>query len=51
MVQQAHAAGYRAIVALPVTPRLLYRRIGSILQKTRRTHRQGGAHDISADGS
>jgi DNA-binding NtrC family response regulator len=48
MVQQAHAGGYRAVVALPVSPRLLYRRIGSILQKNRRSHRQGAAHDLSA---
>jgi DNA-binding response OmpR family regulator len=49
-VQEAHAAGYRAVVALPVSPRLLYRRIGSILQKTRRSHRQGGAQ-LGAPGN
>jgi DNA-binding response OmpR family regulator len=43
MLHEAHAAGYRAIVALPVTPRLLYRRIGSMLQKVRRTNRLNGA--------
>jgi DNA-binding NtrC family response regulator len=48
MVQQAHAGGYRAVVALPVSVRQLYRRIGSILQKPRRSHRRGGAHDLSA---
>lgn len=48
LVQQAHAAGYRAVVGLPVTPRLLYRRIGSILQKTRRSHRQGGVSQAAA---
>jgi two-component system, OmpR family, response regulator len=48
LVQQAHAAGYRTIVALPVTPRLLYRRIGSILQKVRRSHRQGGHSQVAA---
>jgi DNA-binding response OmpR family regulator len=48
MVHEAHAAGYRAVVSLPVSARLLYRRIGSILQKTRRSHRRGGAHDLSA---
>lgn len=42
-VHEAHNAGYRAVVALPVTPRLLYRRIGSILQRARRIHRQSGA--------
>ncbi len=51
MVQQAHAAGYRAVVALPVTPRLLYRRIGSILQKTRRSHRRNGAAGLGAESA
>jgi DNA-binding response OmpR family regulator len=51
MVQEAHAGGYRAIVALPVAPRLLYRRIGSILQKARRSHRQGASHDLGADSA
>jgi len=31
-----------------VSARLLYRRIGSILQKSRRSHRQGASHDLSA---
>jgi DNA-binding NtrC family response regulator len=35
----AAAAGYRAVIGLPVVPRLLYRHIGSILQKARRTAR------------
>jgi len=35
--QEAAASGYVAIVALPLMPRLLYRRIGSVLQKARRT--------------
>jgi DNA-binding response OmpR family regulator len=39
MVAAATEAGYRAIVGLPVVPRFLYRRIGSILQKTRRAGR------------
>jgi DNA-binding response OmpR family regulator len=39
MTAIATEAGYRAVVALPVQPRLLYRRIGSILQKTRRAGR------------
>jgi len=39
MTAVAMEAGYRAVVALPVLPRLLYRRIGSILQKTRRAGR------------
>lgn len=47
MVQEIHNAGYRAVVALPVSPRLLYRRIGSILQRARRIHRQGGASALS----
>jgi DNA-binding response OmpR family regulator len=39
MTVVAAEAGYRAVVGLPVLPRLLYRRIGSILQKTRRAGR------------
>jgi DNA-binding NtrC family response regulator len=35
----ATAAGYRAVIGSPVTPRLLYRRMGSILQKARRAAR------------
>ena len=35
MLEAAAAAGYRAVIRLPVAPRLLYRRIGSILQKAR----------------
>ena len=48
IVHEAHNAGYRAVVGLPVSPRLLYRRIGSILQRARRIHRQSGASAISA---
>src|ERR1700730_9885695 len=39
MIAAATEAGYRAVVGLPVVPRFLYRRIGSILQKTRRAGR------------
>ena len=39
-LEAAAAAGYRAVLGLPVVPRLLYRRIGSILQKVRRIGRQ-----------
>jgi len=39
MIAAAAEAGYRAVVGLPVVPRLLYRRIGSILQKARRAGR------------
>jgi DNA-binding response OmpR family regulator len=39
MTAVANDAGYRAVVELPVVPRLLYRRIGSLLQKTRRAGR------------
>lgn len=39
MLEAATAAGYRAVIRMPATPRLLYRRIGSILQKARRTTR------------
>jgi DNA-binding response OmpR family regulator len=48
MVHEAHNAGYRAVVELPFSPRLLYRRIGSILQRARRIHRQGGASVLGA---
>ncbi|MCC6946873.1 MAG: hypothetical protein IT539_03815 [Bradyrhizobiaceae bacterium] len=38
--QKAAAAfGYGAVLAAPVSPRLLYRRIGSLLQKSRRAGR------------
>ncbi len=33
--EAATAAGYRAVIGLPVAPRLLYRRMGSVLQKAR----------------
>jgi DNA-binding response OmpR family regulator len=48
MVHDAHSAGYRAVVALPISPRLLYRRIGSILQRARRLHRHGGSSTLGA---
>lgn len=38
-VKAATAAGYRLVVPAPVVPRILYRRIGSILQKVRRAGR------------
>ncbi|HXL67578.1 MAG TPA: hypothetical protein VN930_02305 [Xanthobacteraceae bacterium] len=41
-LEAAAAAGYRAVIGFPVVPRLLYRRIGSILQKARRTARNAG---------
>jgi hypothetical protein len=39
-LKTAASAGYHVVLGLPVVPRLLYRRIGSILQKARRTGRQ-----------
>jgi hypothetical protein len=39
MIAAATEAGYSAVVGLPVVPRLLYRRLGSILQKARRSGR------------
>jgi hypothetical protein len=39
----AVASGYSAVVGVPVAPRLLYRRIGSVLQKVRRAERRYGA--------
>jgi CheY-like chemotaxis protein len=38
-LEAAAATGYRAVVGLPVVPRVLYRRVGSILQKARRSNR------------
>jgi DNA-binding response OmpR family regulator len=42
-VKSALACGYAAVVGAPVVPRLLYRRIGSTLQKTRRAARRSAA--------
>ena len=39
-LEAAASAGYHVVLGLPVVPRLLYRRIGSILQKVRKTGRQ-----------
>lgn len=39
-LEAAAAAGYRAVIGLPVVPRMLYRRMGSVLQKARRTARR-----------
>lgn len=39
MIAAAAEGGYDAVIGLPVVPRLLYRRIGSILQKARRAGR------------
>lgn len=38
-VRTAMALGYRVVIPAPVAPRILYRRIGSILQKVRRAGR------------
>ena len=57
-IQAAAAAGYIAVIGLPVMPRMLYRRIGSILQKMRRAGRRppalpkvGGGGHPSANAS
>ena len=39
IVTDAIASGYRLVMPAPVVPRILYRRIGSILQKVRRAGR------------
>ncbi|MEX0589658.1 MAG: hypothetical protein WD207_01080 [Xanthobacteraceae bacterium] len=39
-LKAAAASGYSVVLALPVVPRLLYRRIGSLLQRVRRTDRR-----------
>lgn len=38
-VKVALSSGYRLVISAPVAPRILYRRIGSILQKVRRAGR------------
>jgi len=40
MVRAASACGYSVVLAAPAAPRLIYRRIGSILQKVRRQGRR-----------
>jgi DNA-binding response OmpR family regulator len=42
MLKTAVASGFSAVLAAPVAPRLLYRRIGSVLQKARRAGRRAG---------
>jgi CheY-like chemotaxis protein len=39
VLKDAQALGYRLVVPAPVVPRMLYRRIGSVLQKVRRAGR------------
>jgi DNA-binding response OmpR family regulator len=46
-VKTALAFGYAAVIGVPVTPRLLYRRIGSTLQKFRRAGRRGSASIVA----
>lgn len=38
-IRAANAAGYEAVVALPLVARTLYRRIGSLMQRARRHER------------
>lgn len=40
-IRLATRSGYKAVIAAPVAPRFLYRRIGSILQRARRAGRNG----------
>jgi AmiR/NasT family two-component response regulator len=42
-LKAAAASGYNTVLAAPVAPRLLYRRIGSLLQKARRASRAEAA--------
>ena len=42
VVKAVSASGYSAVLSAPVAPRLLYRRIGSMLQKARRAGRRIG---------
>jgi hypothetical protein len=41
ILKTAVGSGYSAVLRAPVVPRLLYRRIGSVLQKARRVGRRG----------
>ena len=47
-VQAAMSSGYRLVMPSPVVPRILYRRIGSILQKVRRAGRVNSPELASA---
>ena len=38
-IRLANSVGYDAVMALPVSPRILYRRIGSVMQRARRQNR------------
>jgi hypothetical protein len=48
-IERAYAAGYRAVVGLPVQPRVLYRRNGSILQMARRSGRKVEPDHVGAE--
>lgn len=43
LVRAAARGGYDAALGAPLTPRLLYRRIGSVMQRARRVVRSGSA--------
>ena len=47
ILNAAVANGFVAVLPAPVTPRFLYRRIGSVLQRARRVGRRGG-HEMAA---
>jgi DNA-binding response OmpR family regulator len=47
MIKAASANGYNVVLGVPVVPRLLYRRIGSILQKVRRAERRNGLNLVA----
>lgn len=42
VMKSAAAAGFAAVLPFPVAPRMIYRRIGSLMQKARRTARRSG---------
>lgn len=48
LARVASRCGYDAAVGMPLLPRLLYRRIGSVLQRTRRAQRPGSLPAESA---
>jgi DNA-binding response OmpR family regulator len=47
-IRLATRSGYKAVMAAPIAPRLLYRRIGSILQRARRASRNGNGNGHGA---
>ncbi len=51
LARTASRCGYDAAVGMPLLPRLLYRRIGSVLQRARRMQRPASAPQDSSSAS